>query len=188
MALAWRLRRSPVPVPRPGSRHGLHIDRRRGGRVHRLPGQFRLSSTGRSPCSWLPSWPGSSPARSWAAGQEEAGTGRSASRPSRLRPPARSRPSAPCRASEDETVPFALLAAFGILSGFLFVSANRLVAPRDAAPGPRIRRRPASPRSPASILASALLIPLFGIPALILRLALLNALCFLFLLVPSSTA
>ncbi len=80
---------------------------------------------------------------------------------------------------------FALLAAFGILSGFLFVSANRLVL-RDT-PHPGLGYGVDLVASFAgAILASALIIPLFGVPALILRLALLNALGFLFLLLPSS--
>lgn len=85
-----------------------------------------------------------------------------------------------------EAAPFALLAAFGILSGFLFVSANRLVLRRTPHPGLGYGVDLIASFAGA-ILASALLIPLFGVPALILRLALLNALCFLFLLLPSST-
>ncbi len=84
-----------------------------------------------------------------------------------------------------EPVPFALLAAFGILSGFLFVSANRLVLRQTPHPGLGYGVDLIASFAGA-ILASALLIPLFGVPALILRLALLNALCFLFLLLPSS--
>jgi spermidine synthase len=86
-----------------------------------------------------------------------------------------------------EAVPFALLAAFGILSGFLFVSANKLVLRKTPHAGLGYGVDLVASFAGA-ILASALLIPLFGVPALILRLGVLNSLCFLFLLVPSSTA
>ena len=76
-----------LPVPRAGGRHGLHDDRRRGGHVHRLPGQLRLCLRedraapgllhGRARHRRGPGPP-----------KEEAGTGRPASRPGRLCPPA----------------------------------------------------------------------------------------------------
>lgn len=84
-----------------------------------------------------------------------------------------------------EAVPFLLLAGFGLLGGFLFIAANRLV----------LRETPHAGLGygvdliasfAGAVLTSALLIPLFGVPALVLRLAILNALIFLFTLVASS--
>jgi spermidine synthase len=84
-----------------------------------------------------------------------------------------------------EFVSFALLLAFGALGGYLFVSANRLL----------LRETPhlglgygvdllASFVGVA--LASAVIIPLWGLPAVLLRLAILNAICFAYLLATSS--
>lgn len=87
--------------------------------------------------------------------------------------------------SGGEAVPFTLLAGFGILSGFLFVAANRRIL-RDV-PHPGLGYGVDLIASFAgAVVVSALLIPLFGIPALLLRLAVLNALTFLFTLVTSS--
>jgi spermidine synthase len=80
---------------------------------------------------------------------------------------------------------FLLLAGFGVLSGFLFIAANRLVL-RDT-PHPGLSYGVDLIASFAgAVLTSALLIPLFGVPALVLRLVALNALVFLFALVTSS--
>jgi spermidine synthase len=85
-----------------------------------------------------------------------------------------------------EPVPFALLFVFGALGGYLFVCANGLL----------LRERPHQGLGygvdllasfVGVVLASALLIPLFGIPAIILRLAILNAICFAYLLATSSS-
>ena len=80
-----------------------------------------------------------------------------------------------------EAAPFALLLGFGVLGGYLFVSANRLLLLETAHPGLGYGVDLLASFA-GVILASGLIIPLFGIPALILRLALLNALCFLYLL------
>jgi len=81
-----------------------------------------------------------------------------------------------------EPVPFALLAGFGILSGFLFVTANRLVLRETPHPGLGYGVDLIASFAGA-VLTSAMLIPLFGIPALILRLAILNILCLAFVMV-----
>ena len=76
----------------------------------------------------------------------------------------------------------AILFGFGILGGYLFVAANRRLLP--AIPHPGLGYGVDLLASFAGvILASALIIPLFGVPALLLRLTLLNALCFLYLLI-----
>lgn len=81
-----------------------------------------------------------------------------------------------------EPVLFAILFGFGVLGGYLFVAANRGL----------LRERPHPGLSYGVdllasffgvILASSLIIPLFGITALVWRLTLLNALCFLYILV-----
>ena len=84
-----------------------------------------------------------------------------------------------------EPMPFALLVLFGALSGYLFIAANRLVLSDIAHPGLGYGVDLVASFSGA-VVASALLIPLFGIPALILRLAVLNALTLIFLLATSS--
>ena len=84
-----------------------------------------------------------------------------------------------------EPVPFALLAGFGVLSGFLFITANSLVLSDTPHPGLGYGVDLIASFAGA-VLTSALLIPLFGIPALILRLAVLNALVLLFTLVTPS--
>jgi spermidine synthase len=84
-----------------------------------------------------------------------------------------------------EIVPFALLLVFGTLGGYLFVCANRLL----------LRERPhlglgygidLLASFVGVILASALVIPLFGLPAVLLHLAILNAICFAYLIATSS--
>jgi spermidine synthase len=83
-----------------------------------------------------------------------------------------------------EPVPFALIFGFGALGGALFVSASRRLLPE--APHPGLAYGVDQLASFAGVvLASGLIIPLFGIPALLLRLTVLNALCFFFLLAPS---
>ncbi len=84
-----------------------------------------------------------------------------------------------------EAVPFLLLAAFGVLGGHLFVSANRRILSETRHPGLGYGVDLLA-SFVGVILASALIIPLFGVAAVVLRLIVLNALCFLFLLVPSS--
>ncbi len=84
-----------------------------------------------------------------------------------------------------EAVPFLLLAAFGVLGGYLFVSANRRIIVETKHPGLGYGIDLLA-SFVGVILASALIIPLFGVAAVVLRLIVLNALCFLFLLVPSS--
>lgn len=84
-----------------------------------------------------------------------------------------------------EAVPFALLACFGALSGILFVAANRRILREVQHPGLGYGVDLVASFAGA-VVVSALLIPLFGIPALLLRLAVLNALVLLFTLVTSS--
>jgi spermidine synthase len=81
-----------------------------------------------------------------------------------------------------KALPFALLLGFGALSGYLFVAANDgLLRER---PHPGLGYGVDLLGSFAGVvLAAGLIIPLFGIPALVLRLAVLNALCLAFLLV-----
>jgi spermidine synthase len=80
-----------------------------------------------------------------------------------------------------EFAPFALLFGFGVLGGYLFVAANRRSLPVSAHPGLAYGVDLLASFA-GVILASGLIIPLYGIPALILRLTILNALCFLYLL------
>jgi spermidine synthase len=75
----------------------------------------------------------------------------------------------------------AVLAAFGLLGGYLFVAANRLLLPRTAHPGLAYGIDLLASFA-GVILASGLVIPLFGIPALVMRLIVLNALCLVYLL------
>ena len=82
-----------------------------------------------------------------------------------------------------EIVPFALLFGFGALGGWLFVSANRRLLGETSHPGLAYGVDLLASFA-GVVLASALLIPLFGIPAVLLRLTLLNALGLLFLLAP----
>jgi spermidine synthase len=84
-----------------------------------------------------------------------------------------------------ELVPFALLAGFGLLGGYLFVSANRFFLREIAHPGLGYGVDLLASFA-GVVFASALLIPLFGVPALVLRLAVLNALVLLFTLVTFS--
>lgn len=79
-----------------------------------------------------------------------------------------------------EAVPFAVLFGFGVLGGYLFVAANRRLLRQTAHPGQAYAIDLLASFA-GVVLASALIIPLYGIPALILRLAILNALSFLFL-------
>jgi spermidine synthase len=78
-------------------------------------------------------------------------------------------------------IPYALLFVIGALGGYLFVAANALLlrgsTHRGLAYGVDLLASFAG-----VVLASGLLIPLFGIPAVVTRLAVLNLLCFLFLL------
>ena len=80
-----------------------------------------------------------------------------------------------------EAAAFVLLLGFGAFGGYLFVSANRRLLTEGGHPGLGYGVDLLASFA-GVILASGLIIPLFGIPALILRLALLNALCFLYLL------
>lgn len=75
----------------------------------------------------------------------------------------------------------AVPAAFGLLGGYLFVSASRRLAPRTSHPGLGYGADLLASFA-GVILASGLIIPLFGIPELILGLMILNSLCFLYLL------
>jgi spermidine synthase len=75
-----------------------------------------------------------------------------------------------------------VLAGFGVLGGYLFVTANRRLV--EEIPHPGLAYGVDLLASFAGVLlASILIIPLFGIPALILRLTILNGICFLYLLV-----
>jgi spermidine synthase len=85
-----------------------------------------------------------------------------------------------------EFFPFALLAGFGLLGGYLFVQANRLLL-RDT-PHPGLGYGLDLLASFVGvILASALVIPLWGLPAVLIRLIVLNALCFLYVLATASS-
>ena len=86
-----------------------------------------------------------------------------------------------------ESVPFALLFGFGALGGYLFVCATRRLLHVNAHTGLGYGIDLLASFA-GVILASTLVIPLFGIPALILRLTVLNALCFVYLLVSSRSA
>jgi spermidine synthase len=85
-----------------------------------------------------------------------------------------------------EFVSFALLFGFGALGGFLFVEANRLLlretSHRGIGYGVDLLAS-----FVGVILASAMIIPLWGLPAVLLRLAILNAICFVYLLATSSS-
>ena len=76
---------------------------------------------------------------------------------------------------------FAILFGFGALGGYLFVEANRHLLRERPHPGLGYGVDLLASFA-GVILASGLIIPLCGIPALVLRLTLLNAACFLFLL------
>jgi spermidine synthase len=84
-----------------------------------------------------------------------------------------------------ETVPFALLLVFGALGGYLFVAANRLLLRESSHLGLGYGLDLLA-SFVGVILASALIIPLFGVPAVLFRLAILNAICFLYVLATSS--
>jgi spermidine synthase len=81
-----------------------------------------------------------------------------------------------------QSVIMAILAGFGLLGGYLFVSANREIVPRTDHPGLGYGIDLLASFA-GVILASCLIIPLFGIPALIVRLVILNALAFVYLVV-----
>ena len=83
-----------------------------------------------------------------------------------------------------EIAPFALLFAFGGLGGHIFVSANRRLLAETPHPGLAYGVDLLASFA-GVVFASALLIPLFGVPAVLLRLVVLNALCLLFLLAAS---
>ena len=86
-----------------------------------------------------------------------------------------------------EAAPFALLLVFGALGGFLFVAANRLIL-RESFHQGLAYGVDLLASFVGVILASGLLIPLFGVPAVVMRLAVLNFLCFLYLLcLPASS-
>ena len=74
----------------------------------------------------------------------------------------------------------------GTLGGYLFVSANRLLLREIPHPGLGYGVDLIASFI-GVMLASAVVIPLFDIPAVILRLAVLNALCSAYLLVTSSS-
>lgn len=84
-----------------------------------------------------------------------------------------------------ERFPFVLLAALGSLCGYLFVAANRLFLGETTHPGAGYGVDLIA-SFVGVVLASALLIPLFGIPALVLRVTVLNAICLAFVLVARS--
>jgi spermidine synthase len=84
--------------------------------------------------------------------------------------------------SGGEFATFAILSGFGLLGGYLFVTANSRLVRDTAHPGLGYGVDLLASFA-GVILASALIIPLFGIPALVLRLTVLNALCFVYLLV-----
>jgi len=87
-----------------------------------------------------------------------------------------------------EPVPFVILSGFGALSGYLFISANRSLLREMPHPGLGYGVDLLASFA-GVILASALIIPLFGIPALLMRLMFLNAIGVLFLLAsPRSVA
>jgi spermidine synthase len=83
-----------------------------------------------------------------------------------------------------EIVPFALLLVFGALGGYLFVSASGLLLHESPHQGLAYGVDLLA-SFVGVILASAVAIPLWGIPALIIRLLILNALCFLYVLATS---
>jgi len=83
-----------------------------------------------------------------------------------------------------EIIPFLFLFAFGALGGFLFVAANRLYLERERHPGMGYGMDLLGSFL-SVILASSFVIPLLGIPRLLGRLAALNVLGCLFVLVVS---
>jgi spermidine synthase len=80
-----------------------------------------------------------------------------------------------------EGLPFAFLFAFGALAGYLFVTANRLFLQEMRSPGAAYGIDLIGSFL-GIILASSFVIPLFGIPALLHRLAALNGIGLLFML------
>jgi spermidine synthase len=80
-----------------------------------------------------------------------------------------------------EAVPFALLFGFGALGGYLFVAANRRLLLETSHLGLGYGIDLLASFS-GVVLASGLIIPLYGVPALLWRLAVLNGLGLLFLL------
>lgn len=85
------------------------------------------------------------------------------------------------RSRGPEALPFLALLAFGVLSGYLFVAANRLFLSQIPHPGVGYGVDLLGSFA-GVVLASAFVIPLFGIPLLLSRLAILNILGFLFTL------
>lgn len=85
-----------------------------------------------------------------------------------------------------EIFPFLALLAFGALSGYLFVAANRLYLKESPHPGMGYGVDLLGSFL-GVVLASSVVIPLLGIPLLISRLAILNVLGFLFTLGISRT-
>ncbi len=81
----------------------------------------------------------------------------------------------------------AVLTGFGVLGGSLFVTANRRLVAEIPHPGLAYGIDLLASFA-GVVLASALIIPLFGIPALVLRLTILNALCFLYLIFTSRSS
>ena len=169
----------PGPLPGPRGRYGIHLDRRRAGRFHRLPGPLRLR------LRQDPSPPGdvhgrARPRVSRGPVPETAGGADLAlvqgafvfcfSSPTRAFPgPEASSSCSPCSSSSAASAATFSFPRTGICCE------NRPT--RASAYGVDLLASFAG-----VILASALIIPLFGIPALILRLALLNALCFVYVL------
>jgi spermidine synthase len=86
-----------------------------------------------------------------------------------------------------EVLPFLLLLAFGTLTGCLFVVANRLYQRENPHPGMGYGVDLLGSFA-GVILASAFVIPLMGIPRLLGRLALLNLLGFLYVLVTANAS
>ena len=87
-----------------------------------------------------------------------------------------------------EAAPFALLLVFGALGGFVFVAANRLILRESFHQGLAYGVDLLASFA-GVVLASGLLIPLFGVPAIVMRLAVLNFICFLYLLcLPASSS
>jgi hypothetical protein len=85
-----------------------------------------------------------------------------------------------------EFVSFALLLAFGALGGYLFVSANKLLLRETPHPGLGYGVDLLASFVGVA-LASAVIIPLWGLPAVLLRLTILNSICFAYLLATSSS-
>jgi spermidine synthase len=84
-----------------------------------------------------------------------------------------------------ELVPFALLLVFGALGGYLFVCANKLLLRERTHEGLGYGVDLLASFVGVA-LASTVVIPLCGLPAVLLRLAFLNAICFAYLLATSS--